>query len=194
MRVSRSASNCKCAVTHRAELSNRPRGSLTTVHVAGGCLAPSGSSELGAEYLRAELGAPFKLDAADFPLRLSVLSASASARGTDGPMGTEVEIPALYFSFYTEDVDMRTRELMWCTNTASSRYHHLPINLPIISSASVTRRAPHPIPHSRLMTRPGTESPSVSSSSHAAAAAAAGSAALLRRDACDAADAAARTV
>ena len=141
MRVSRSASNCKCAVTHRAELSNRPRGSLTTVHVAGGCLAPSGSSELGAEYLRAELGAPFKLDAADFPLRLSVLSASASARGTDGPMGTEVEIPALYFSFYTEEVDMRTRELMWCANTASSRYHHLPI----ISSASVTRRAPRPI-------------------------------------------------
>ena len=117
MRVSKAASNCKCAVALR------PRGSLPTVHVAGGCLTPSGSSELGAEYLRAELGKPFTLDAADFPLRLSVLSASASVRGTDGPLGTEVQIPALYFTFYTEEVDMRTRELMWCASTASTRLH-----------------------------------------------------------------------
>ena len=65
--------------------------------------------------LRAELGAePFKLEREDFPLRISVISASASVRGADGPTPAPVPAPSLYFSFYTDEIDEQMRQLMWC--------------------------------------------------------------------------------
>ena len=79
----------------------------TLVAVQGGCDATSGLQRLPRPMLRAELGPKFVLQQNDFPLYLTVIAANASDRGEpDDP-------PQLYFSFYTEELDVGQRFGMW---------------------------------------------------------------------------------
>ena len=82
-----------------------PAGTL--VALQGGCDQPSGLTRLARQMLRAELGNSFVLQRQDFPLYLTLLDANASDRGE------QTSRPELYFSLYTEELNVPRRLGLW---------------------------------------------------------------------------------
>ena len=82
-----------------------PAGTL--VALQGGCDQPSGLTRLARQMLRAELGESFVLQRQDFPLYLTLLDADASDRGE------QTSPPELYFSLYTEELNVARRLGLW---------------------------------------------------------------------------------
>ena len=82
-----------------------PAGTL--VALQGGCDQPSGPTRLTRQMLRAELGDSFVLRRQDFPLHLTLLDANASDRGE------QTSPPELYFSLYTEELNVPRRIGLW---------------------------------------------------------------------------------
>ena len=87
----------------------------TQIYVQGGCDWLSGPESIVTNLMRAELGEPWTVTAEDFPLRLLVISANASLRGEDAfdAVDDETLRPALYASFYTEELDHVSRYMLW---------------------------------------------------------------------------------
>ena len=89
----------------------------TIVALQGGCDSPSGEHRLERSMLRAEIGPWFTVDGADFPLYLTVLGVNSSDRGPQDDSSGDVHgaepLPQLYFSFYTEELNMSQRLGMW---------------------------------------------------------------------------------
>ena len=87
----------------------------TEVYIQGSCEVVLGTRTLPHNLLRAELGRPFRLQAGDFPLRLTVLSMQASLRGghaVNAAADVPGADPAVYFTLYTEELDVTYRMLM----------------------------------------------------------------------------------
>ena len=86
----------------------------TLVALQGDCNAESYPAHRTAgALLRAELGAPFALEASDFPLFLTVLGTELAFRGTNAD-GLQVPYaPAMFFTFYTPLLDTTARWTMW---------------------------------------------------------------------------------
>jgi hypothetical protein len=82
-----------------------PAGTL--VALQGGCDQPSGLTRLARQMLRAELGDSFVLQRQDLPLHLTLLDANASDRGE------QTSPPELYFSLYTEELNVPRRLGLW---------------------------------------------------------------------------------
>ena len=87
----------------------------TQIFMQGGCDAPSAMAQLSHHMARAELGTPFVLSANDFPLSLQISSANASLRGEDAyeASADPTQMPSLFASFYTEELDWTNRYLLW---------------------------------------------------------------------------------